>query len=117
MRKSKYKYALQKGSKHIICPNCGKKTFKPYVDAETGQIVDASIYGRCERVNSCKYLKYPENDASMSDWVAPVYVPEYKEPDFIPKEMIEASFNKFRENTFFMWLVKLFGQDVALDLQ
>ena len=31
--------------------------------------------------------------------------------------MIEASFNKFRENTFFMWLVKLFGQDVALDLQ
>ena len=42
---------------------------------------------------------------------------KHKEPDFIPKEMIEASFNKFRENTFFMWLVKLFGQDVALDLQ
>ena len=53
----------------------------------------------------------------MSDWVAPVYVPEHKEPDFIPKEMIEASFSKFKENTFFMWLVKLFGQDVAMDLQ
>ena len=37
----------------------------------------------------------------MSDWVAPVYAPEYKEPDFIPKEMIEASFNHFKENTFF----------------
>ena len=117
MRQSKYKYELQKGSKHIICPSCGKKTFKPYVDAGTGRIVDATIYGRCERINKCKYLKYPENDASMSDWIAPVYVPEYKEPDFIPKEMIEASFSKFRENTFFMWLVKLFGQDVALDLQ
>jgi len=117
MRKSKYKYELQKGSKHIICPSCKKKTFKPYVDAETGQIVDASIYGRCERINSCKYLKYPENDANMSDWIAPVYVPEPIQPDFIPKKMIEASFNKFRENTFFMWLVKLFGQDVALDLQ
>ncbi len=117
MRQSKFKYELQKGSKHIICPACKKKTFKPYVDAETGQIVDATIYGRCERINKCKYLKYPENDASMSDWVAPVYVPEFVQPDFIPKEMIEASFNKFRENTFFMWLVKLFGQDVALDLQ
>jgi len=53
----------------------------------------------------------------MSDWVAPVYVPKPIKPDFIPKEMIEASFNKFRENTFFMWLVRLFGQDVALDLQ
>ncbi len=117
MNKSKYKYELQKGSKHIICPACKKKTFKPYVDAETGQIVDATIYGRCERINKCKYLKYPENDANMSDWIAPVYVPEPIKPDFIPKEMIEASFNKFRENTFFMWLVKLFGQDVALDLQ
>ncbi|HTO36580.1 MAG TPA: DUF6371 domain-containing protein [Flavobacterium sp.] len=117
MMKSKYKYELQKGSKHIICPACKKKTFKPYVNAENGQIVDASIYGRCERINRCKYLKYPENDASMSDWIAPVYVPEPIQPDFIPKKMIEASFSKFRENTFFMWLVKLFGQDIALDLQ
>lgn len=117
MMKSKFKYALQKGSKHIICPACGKKTFKPYVNAETGQIVDATIYGRCERINACLYLKYPENDANMNDWIAPVYVPEFVQPDFIPKEMIEASFNKFRENTFFMWLVKLFGQDAALDLQ
>ena len=85
MRKSKYKYELQKGSKHTFCPACGKKTFKPYVNAETGQVVDATIYGRCERINSCKYLKYPESDASMDDWVAPVYVPEYREPYFIPK--------------------------------
>lgn len=117
MRKSKYKYELQKGSKHTFCPACKKKTFKPYVNAETGQIVDATIYGRCERINSCKYLKYPESDASMDDWVAPVYVPEYREPDFIPKEVVEASFSHFKENTFFMWLVKLFGQDVAFDLQ
>ena len=117
MRKSKYKYALEAGSKHIICPNCGKKTFKCYVDVNTGERVNPAKYGRCERTNSCCYHQYPENGASMSDWVAPVYVPEYKEPDFIPKEMIEASFNQFRKNTFFMWLVKLFGQDVAMDLQ
>ena len=117
MRKSKYKYELQKGSKHTFCPACKKKTFKPYVNAETGQVVDASIYGRCERINACRYLKYPENDASMSDWVAPVYVPEHKEPDFIPKELVESSFNHFKKNTFFMWLVKLFGISKAYELQ
>ena len=37
----KYNYELQKGSKHIICPNCRKKTFKPYVEAGTNNIVDA----------------------------------------------------------------------------
>jgi hypothetical protein len=117
MNKSKYKYELQKGNKHIICPSCGKKTFKCYVDINTGERVNPTKYGRCERISSCRYLKYPENGANMNDWVAPVYVPEFVQPDFIPKEIIEASFNKFRENTFFMWLVKLFGQDVALDLQ
>ena len=88
MNKSKYKYELQKGSKHIICPSCKKKTFKPYVDAETGQIVDATIYGRCERINSCRHLKYPENGANINDWVAAVYVPEYKEPEFSARELI-----------------------------
>lgn len=117
MMKSKYKYALEAGSKHIICPNCGKKTFKCYVDVNTGERANPAKYGRCERTNNCRYHQYPENDANMNDWVAPVYVPEPIQPDFIPKEIIEASFNKFRENTFFMWLVKLFGQDVALDLQ
>lgn len=114
--KTKFRYSLQKGSKHTICPNCQKKTFKLYVDSVTGEVA-GSQYGRCERINRCKYLKYPESDASMSDWIAPVYVPEHKEPDFIPKEMIEASFNKFRENTFFMWLVKLFGISKAYYLQ
>src|SRR5678816_2913237 len=117
MRKSKYKYELMKGSRRYLCPKCGKKEFKVYVKTGTNIVVDSERFGRCNRQNSCGYHQYPKNDASMSDWIAPVYVPEYKEPDFIPKEMIEASFNKFRENTFFMWLVKLFGQDVALDLQ
>ena len=117
MKKSKYKYELMKGSRRYLCPKCGKKEFKVYVKTGTNIVVDSERFGRCNRQNSCGYHQYPKNDASMSDWVAPVYVPKPIKPDFIPKEMVEASFNKFRENTFFMWLVKLFGQDVALDLQ
>ncbi len=115
MRKSRYKYELQKGSKHTFCPACKKKTFKPYVRTGTDVIVDSKLFGRCERINFCRYHRYPDTN---EDWTPPpfVYTPP-KEPDFIPKEMIEASFSKFKENTFFMWLVKLFGQDVAMDLQ
>ena len=112
--KTKFRYSLQKGSKHTICPNCQKKTFKPYVNAETGQIVDASIYGRCERINVCKYLKYPETDASMSDWVAPIYVPQPPKPlDYVSKDVVNATFNQYKTNVFYMWLVKLFGIDKA----
>ena len=117
MRQSKYKYNLEAGSKHIICPNCGKKTFKCYVDVNTGERVNPTKYGRCERISSCCYHQYPKNDANMSDWVAPIYVPEYKEPDFIPKDLVESSFNHFKKNTFFMWLVKLFGISKAYELQ
>ena len=43
-----YKYKLETGSKHIICPNCGKKTFKCYVNADTGErdIVTGKQIGR-----------------------------------------------------------------------
>jgi hypothetical protein len=116
--KTKFRYSLQAGSKHIICPNCQKKTFKPYVNTETGQIVDASIYGRCERINSCKYLKYPETDISMSDWVAPIYVPQPPKPlDYVPKDLVSATFNQYKTNVFYMWLVKLFGIDKADSLR
>ena len=114
----KYNYELQKGSKHIICPNCRKKTFKPYVEAGTNNIVDAERYGRCERINNCSYIQYPESNGINSDWIAPpeqAYEPP--RPDFIPKDLVEATFNKFRSNTFFMWLVELFGSDKALELQ
>ena len=45
----------------LTCPKCGKKTFVPYLDAN-GKIVDKAKYGRCERVNSCAYIKYPSSD-------------------------------------------------------
>ena len=116
--KTTFRYSLEKGSKHVICPNCQKKTFKPYVNSETGQIVDATIYGRCERINFCKYLKYPESDTNMSDWVAPVYVPQTPKPlDYVSKDVVSATLNQYKTNVFYMWLVKLFGFEVADNLR
>lgn len=55
------KFKLQKGSKKFLCPNpdCGKRTFVPYVDAESGSIVNEYIYGRCDRENNCGYHVLP----------------------------------------------------------
>ena len=39
-----YKYALQKGSKHTFCPNCGKKEFKVYVKTGTNIVVDSELF-------------------------------------------------------------------------
>ena len=114
-----YRYNLQKGSKHIICPNCGKKTFKPYVDSVTGEVVNPSRYGRCERIQSCRYHRYPkirEDDIESSRYVPPA--PEEIKPlDFVSKDLMQATFNEFKSNVFFMWLVKMFGIEKAYQLQ
>lgn len=113
-----YRYTLQKGSKHIICPNCGKKTFKPYVDSVTGEVV-GSQYGRCERINSCSYHRYPkikEGDIESSHYVVPQFIAP-KPIDFVDKEIVESTFNQYKTNVFFMYLVKTFGVDAAYQLR
>lgn len=113
-----YKYELQKGSKHILCPNCQKKTFKPYVNAQTKEIVDAMQFGRCERIQSCAFMQYP--NIEDSDWkeFEPPRIPYRKpKPDFVPVELVEATFNSFHQNVFFKWLVKMFDSETALQLQ
>ena len=93
----KYKYELLKGSKHIVCPNCHHKTFKPYVLASDGKtIVDANRYGRCERINSCRYILYPKTDDSrLNEYVQrEEFIPKKpKEPDFVPRGTVESTFN------------------------
>ncbi len=117
----KYKYELLKGSKHIVCPNCHHKTFKPYVLASDGKtIVDADRYGRCERINSCGYILYPKTDDSrLNEYVQrEEFIPKKpKEPDFVPRGIVESTFNHFRENVFFRYLIRVFGQDTAYKLQ
>jgi hypothetical protein len=117
--KTKFKYSLQKGSKHVICPNCQKKTFKRYVDNITGEIA-GEMYGRCERINSCGYNRYPKLEAwekdDLNSWTPPAPQPP-KPLDYIPKDLVSATFNQYKTNVFYMWLVKLFGIDKADNLR
>ena len=114
-----YKYSLMGGSKKFFCPNCKKKTFVPYVRTGTNDIVDIDKYGRCDRESSCRYHLYPKlekNDISSSRYAPPA--PEDIKPlDFVNKDLMQATFNEFKSNVFFMYLVKLFGIEKAYQLQ
>ena len=117
--KTKFRYSLQKGSKHTICPNCQKKTFKRYVDNITGELA-GERYGRCERVNSCGYSSYPQLEEwdkdDLSNWTPPPPQPP-KPLDYVPKDVVNATLNQYKTNVFYMWLVKLFGCEVADNLR
>ena len=111
----KYKFELQKGSNHVVCPNCGKKTFKPFVESGTNNVVDAFRFGRCERINNCQYFLYPKTD---SEWTPPPLKYIAKPPtDFIPFEIVERSFSNFNNNPFYLWLCKIFDAETAFNLQ
>ncbi len=58
---SKFRYVLMTGSQKYLCPLCGKKSFKPYVDTITGEIL-ANQYGRCDHENKCAYHLNPYKD-------------------------------------------------------
>lgn len=54
-----YKYQLYRGSKKWVCPNCGRKTFVPYVLASDNSTLVAGDCGRCDREQKCGYFKTP----------------------------------------------------------
>jgi len=58
---NKHRYSLEKGSKKHHCPDCGKKTFVLYIDAETSEYLPGQ-YGRCDRESKCSYHLNPYLD-------------------------------------------------------
>ena len=52
-----YRYQLAhytRTANWLICPNCGKRQLVPYVDTESGEILDPTC-GRCNRESNCGY--------------------------------------------------------------
>lgn len=59
---TKYRYILAPyrlfgRNQKILCPKCGKRTFVPYVDAMTLEILEG--FGRCDREIKCGYHRKP----------------------------------------------------------
>lgn len=54
-----YRWILRRGSRKDVCPACGKRRFVPYVAAADGITPAGAEFGRCDREQSCGYLRYP----------------------------------------------------------
>lgn len=67
---TEYRYHLSKSAKKWKCPQCGRLSFTPYVDANENP-KDVEVYGRCDRQDKCTYNKYPydnDRDSCRDDW-------------------------------------------------
>lgn len=67
----KYKYSLDRSSRKFMCPNCHKKTFVKYIDAETNHYLDSDI-GRCDRESKCQYHKTPNGNKPLVNLDQPI---------------------------------------------
>ncbi len=79
-----HQYQLAKGSRKWICPECGRKTFVCYVDAN-GQVLNVSV-GKCDRADKCAY-HYPPRQYFEDNKLMGVRVPQRRlsRPMFRPQ--------------------------------
>jgi hypothetical protein len=124
-----YKYRLaNRDYKHkkVDCPKCGEKgRFVPEMDTTTGQPVDLTIYGRCDREVECGYERYYrtylKEQGITSDKKVP-YKPR-KEPknepqpelSYVPMDKFNKTLNKghYQSNRLIQFLYGVFGVEVT----
>lgn len=87
-----------------MCPNCHKKTFVKYVDAENSQYLDADI-GRCDRESKCQYHKTPKGNQPLVNLNQPVI---QSQPSAHNDQIWEYYFKNHTNNHFVNYLLKHF---------
>jgi hypothetical protein len=115
-----YRYVLcnARPMKMFICPRCGKREFKRYVDTETGEYLDSHL-GRCNRQQKCGYHAKPEYKPREGDRTQmPKVVPKVQQvqqvqamPTFIPPQVMQRSLQG--QNNLAQWLATLKGDEAA----
>jgi hypothetical protein len=118
-----YKYRLQKydsEQKKMLCPRCGKRTFVPYVDIETGKVLDYRVE-RCGREVNCGYHLSPHEffshngiDSEVVSYSCKMQAEKPKPfPSFIDNEIVSKSLACFDKNNFVCFLRSVFGVEAA----
>ena len=125
-----HKYTLEpyKGmNTRYRCPSCQQrdKTFSLYIDTETGEHINPTV-GRCNRESNCGHHYTPkqyfqDNNISFDNPQPKAYKPrpvtnQLKPVSFIPIEVFKASLKAHETNHFVIYLINLFGAEVASQL-
>lgn len=100
-----------------VCPRCGRRTFKPYIDNATGQPLDAAC-GRCNREVNCRYHLPPSQWFAAGGHAAPApggwTPPPPPPPDFVtlPRQNVE----RLHDDTLFNFLCRHFARERVADV-
>lgn len=86
-----YKWSLRKGGAKMICPQCGKKRFVPFVLTADGKTMAGAEYGRCDRETSCGYFRYPDKPTDTGAVLTRREPEQPKEPILIPRGFISIN--------------------------
>ncbi|MFN8353203.1 MAG: DUF6371 domain-containing protein [Spirosomataceae bacterium] len=118
-----YQFSLDntRPSKVFLCPACGKKEFKLYLDTQTGEYISMQV-GKCNRVVKCNYHYTPKQyfqDNQLPDKQQiqnkPIIVTPPK-PSYLPKESFDKSYGTAHPNHFLTYLRSLFHDKIAIQL-
>lgn len=101
-----FRWQLRRGSRKEVCPECGRKTFVPYISTTDGTLAGA-IYGRCDREQKCGYIKYPNGVKTPSKRLKTIKTE--MQPITINNDIVLATL--FQGHTLRNYLVELLGDD------
>lgn len=118
-----YKYRLQKyDSEHkkILCPECGKRTFVPYVESVTGEVLNPRV-GRCDREINCGYHLTPKeyfggSGGGITIDAGSCGLAQKEKPipiSFVDSSLVEKSMTGSHPNYFISFLQRVFGVEAA----
>lgn len=127
--KPNYRFRLdaRRPTRLFVCPQCGKKTFKRYIDTETDELLVDHI-GRCNREINCGYhfspgqyfRDHPTLEVGNTLYRAfPTSNIQTTKPDTfstIPLTVFERSLTKYSENNFASFLSDLFELEIRNSL-
>jgi len=110
------------------CPQCQnrRKTFTLYIDTETNQPLAGHV-GKCDRLDKCGYhftpkMWFGENLAGRKEQRSRIkdFEPKKSLPlnpcSFIKNEVFKASLKHYHRNNLVIFLINLFGDEVAQQL-
>jgi hypothetical protein len=101
-----FNYILDKSSKKFHCPQCEKKRFVRYINADTNEYLP-EIYGRCDRESKCNYHLNPYTDGygKVNCYVKrtlPITKPKtiITKVAYIPKDELKGTLKGYENNVF-----------------
>lgn len=106
-----YRWALRKSSRKEICPCCGQRRFVPYVSKIDGVTLAGAEYGKCDRISSCGYHKYPNGKKIDMDELKKN---RENQTERKPLRFYPAAVTISYDTPLFVWAASLFGTHNAL---